>query len=70
LAVRFIAIENKGDAMSDRTEAVHFMRESAKELRRIASLMIFLSPKLLTMARELEVRADQLDNVRDLEPAQ
>jgi hypothetical protein len=52
--------------MSDHTEAARYMRESAKELRRIASLQCFLEPKLLRIARELEERPGQLDNV--LEP--
>jgi hypothetical protein len=55
--------------MSDRTEAARFMRESANELRVIASLQVFLSPKLLRMVRELEERANQLDHVREAEPA-
>jgi hypothetical protein len=47
--------------MSDPTEAAHFMRESAKELRRIASLQTFLQPKLLTMAHGLDERADRFE---------
>jgi hypothetical protein len=56
--------------MPDRTETARFMRESAKELRRIASLQSFLEPRLLKMAQELEEKAGQLDKVREPEPAQ
>jgi hypothetical protein len=48
--------------MSDRAEAACFMRESAKDLRVIASLQSFLEPKLLKMARELDERADRLES--------
>jgi hypothetical protein len=46
------------------------MRESAKELRRIAGLQCFLELKLMRMAQELEDRAGQLDKVRELEAAE
>ena len=55
--------------MSDRTEAARFMRESAEQLRRIASLQSFLSPKLLNMVRELEERAEQLDDAASKDAA-
>ena len=55
--------------MSDRTEAARFMRESAEQLRRIASLQSFLSPKLLNMVRELEDRAEQLDDAASKDAA-
>ena len=48
--------------MSDRNEAACFMRESAKELRVIASLQSFLEPKLRKMARELDERAYRLES--------
>ena len=47
--------------MSDRTEAARVMRQSAEELRAIASLQSFLEPRLSKIARELEERANQLD---------
>jgi hypothetical protein len=56
--------------MSDHTEAARYMRASAKELRRIASLQCFLEPKLLKMAQELEERAGQLDEVREPQAAE
>jgi hypothetical protein len=47
---------------SDISEATRFMRESAEQLRWIADLQSFLSPKLSTMARELDQRAAQLES--------
>jgi hypothetical protein len=48
--------------MLDRTEAARFLRESAKDLRVIASLQSFLKPKLLKMAHGLDERADRLES--------
>lgn len=55
-------MSQRGWFMSDRTEAARFMRESGEQLRRLAGLQCFLSPMLLKMVRELQERADQLDN--------
>jgi hypothetical protein len=48
---------------SDISEASRFMRESAEQLRWIANLQSFLSPRLSNMARELDQRAAQLESV-------
>ena len=48
--------------MSDIIEASRFMRESAEQLRWIANLQNFLSPKLSKMARELDQRAAKLES--------
>jgi hypothetical protein len=47
--------------MSDNREPARFMRESAAQLDKIASLQSFLAPQLSRMARGLEQRADQLE---------
>jgi hypothetical protein len=48
--------------MSDQAETAHFMRESADQLRWIASLQSFLSPTLVKIVTELEMRAEQLES--------